>query len=151
MHANIGDMKTLSFLPVLAAIMCSALAAQQVTDFRRPGDVIRIEVKFDGPDANKIKSIVLYLSAVGSIPGNQIGFQNGFGGDWTDAASPHTFETEVKIPANVATGDYKLSINARAEAGSTQYVAGDQFHLPLFHIKNERSFVPPTVTVTERR
>jgi hypothetical protein len=131
------------------AVSAFAVSAQQVTEFRRPGDVIRVEVNFSGADADKVTSISLYLTATGSLPANQVGFQNGFGGNWTNATSPHTFVTEAKIPADAVTGDYKLFVNARGEAGSTQYTAGDQFQLPLFHIKNERSFVPPAIAVTE--
>jgi hypothetical protein len=52
-------MKNFLFLPAMAVIACSAVSAQQVTDFRRPGDVIRIEATFDGPEARKVNTISL--------------------------------------------------------------------------------------------
>jgi hypothetical protein len=144
-------MKNLLYLPIMAVIACSAASAQQVTDFRRPGDTIRLEVKFDGPDASKISTVLLSLNAVGSVPASdQVGFQTSFNNpSWAGPTSPHTFDIEVVIPANAATGDYKLYVNARAEAGSTQYAAGEQFQLPLIHIRNNKNFVPPAISVTE--
>ena len=146
-------MKNLLFLSVIVVIACSAVSAQRVTDFRRPGDTIRVEVKFDGPDASNISTVLLSLNAVGSVPAsNQAGFQTSFTNPgWSGPTSPHTFDLEVVIPATVATGDYKLYVNARAEAASTQYVAGEQFQLPLVHIRNNKNFVPPAITVTELR
>jgi hypothetical protein len=148
-------MKNLYFLSVLAAIACSALAAQQVTavsDFRKPGDSIRLEIKFDGQDASKIKRVSASFNILdGAAPINQKGFGTSFGGDAAVETAPHTYVVEVKVPNSAATGDYFAYINVQAEDGGTQYVAGQQFQLHPFHIKNDRSFVPPAITVTELR
>jgi len=139
-------------LTVMAVIALSAVSAQQVTEFRQPGDVIRFEIKFDGPDAAKIKRIILALNKPnGETPKDQVGFDTSFGSNgWTGEVSPLTFRVELTVPTNVATGDYVLSVIAQAENGRTQYVSGDQFKLPPFHVRNAKTFIPPTITVTER-
>src|ERR1700677_3318688 len=72
-------MKLAVFLPVMAVIASSAISAQQVTDFRQPGDVIRLEIKFDGTDAAKVKQILVSISKQGSGPStDQIGFNTSF-------------------------------------------------------------------------
>jgi hypothetical protein len=146
-------MKFAPFLPVMALIACNAVSAQQVTDFRQPGDVIRLEIKFDGTDAAKVKQVLVTLSKQGPAPStDQIGFNTSFSNDnWLPESAPLTFRVDVKIPTDVATGDYTLSVNARAENGRTSYTSGDQFQLPAFHIRNDRSFVAPKIMVTERR
>jgi hypothetical protein len=137
----------------MAVIACTAVSAQQVTDFRRPGDVIRLEIKFDGPDAAKIKQVLLSLNKPdGEPPKDQVGFNTSFGSNgWIGEVSPFTFRVEATIPTNIATGDYVLYVNAQAENGRTQYASGNQFKLPPFHIRNDKTFIPPTITVTERR
>lgn len=144
-------MKFAPFLPIMALIACNAVSAQQVTEFRQPGDVLRFEIKFDGPDATKVRTVSLYFGFIGQPPKDQPGFDAGFPGDRVGPTSPNTYILEAKIPTNVASGDYKLFVNAQAETGSTQYEAGNQFQMPPFHIKNSRSFVPPAIIVTERR
>src|SRR5208282_4476741 len=85
-------MKHFLSIPLITAMVCHAVSAQQVTDFRRPGDVIRVEIKFDGPDAEKITHVSLYLSKPdGSAPKDQIGFAVGFNGPNYSPSSPHTF------------------------------------------------------------
>jgi hypothetical protein len=144
-------MRYLFSLPIVVVMACSAVSAQQITEFRQPGDVLRVEVKCDGPDAAKIKSVSLYLGMVGEAPKDQAGFDASFSGDRVNAVSPNTFIAEARIPNNIASGDYLLFVNAQAETGSTQYAAGRQFQMPPFHIRNPRTFVPPQITVTEKR
>jgi len=138
----------------MAVIACTALSAQQVTEFRQPGDVIRLEIKFDGTDAAKIKQVLISFNKQGAGPtSDQVGFNTSFGNanGWVGESASLTFRVDATIPTNIATGDYILYVQAQAENGRTQYVAGDQFRLPPFHIRNDRTFVPPTITVTERR
>ena len=83
---------------------------------------------------------------------DQVGFGTSFGnGGWTSESAPLIFRVEATVPTNVSTGDYILYINAQAENGRTNYAAGEQFKLPPIHVKNDRTFVPPSITVTERR
>jgi hypothetical protein len=136
----------------MAAIACSAVSAQQVTDFRRPGDVIRVEIKFEGADAEKITQVSLYLAKPdGTVPKDQTGFSTGFGGQSFGATGHRTFQADVKIPENVVTGEYVLYVNAQGGIGSTQYATGKDFQLSPFHIRNDGTFTPPKITVTERR
>jgi hypothetical protein len=145
-------MRNLILASAMAVIALNAVSAQQVTDFRKPGDVIRVEIKFDGPDAGKIKQLSISLNKPdGQVPKDQIGFSTNFGSNWVQESLPLTFRVEVTIPPNIATGDYVLNVNAQAENGRTQYESGNQFKLPPFHIRNDKTFVPPMITVTERR
>jgi len=151
-HAKVVAMKNIFSLLVFALIACSAVSAQQVTDFRKPGDVIRLEIKFEGQDASKIKRVsAAFNIPSGATPVNQNGFGASFGGDAAVETAPHTYVVEAKVPNSAATGDYFAYINVQAEDGGTQYIAGQQFQLHPFHVKNDRSFVPPTITVTELR
>jgi hypothetical protein len=138
----------------MAVIACSAISAQQVTDFRQPGDVIRLEIKFDGTDAAKIKQVMISFGKQGSGPSaDQVGFNTSFGNNegWVPQSAPLTFHVEATVPANIASGDYILSVNAQAENGRTSYTSGDQFQLPTFHIRNDRKFTAPKIFVTKRR
>ncbi len=148
-----SGMRNLLPAVVTAVIACHAVSAQQVTDFRRPGDVIRLEIKFEGPDAPRIKQVLISLNKPdGAPPKDQAGFTTSFGsGGWIGEVSPLTFRVEATIPPNIATGDYVLYVQAQAESGRVQYAAGDQFKLPPFHIRSDKTFIPPTITVTEKR
>ena len=152
---DLGMNRTFFRTTAIAALLGgSLLTAQEVTEFKRPGDVIRLEIKFDGPDAPKVKTVSLYLGTNANPANNQAGFANLFQTGESGPSSPNTFDVDAKIPNipnNVATGDYILSVNAQAETGRTTYAAGTQFQLPPFHIRNDRTFTPPKITVLERR
>ena len=122
---DLGMNRTFSRTTAIAALLGgSLLAAQEVTEFKRPGDVIRLEIKFDGPDAPKVKTVSLYLGTNANPANNQAGFANWFQTGEFGPSSPNTFDVDAKIPNNVATGDYILSVNAQAETGRTTYAAG---------------------------
>ena len=145
-------MRNLFSLLVTVGLAVSAVSAQQVTDFRKPGDAIRLEIKFDGTDAARIRQVNVMFSRQGpGEPADQVGFSPSFGNGWTGESAPLVFRVEVTVPTNIATGDYILYVNAMAENGRTSYVSGNQFKFPVIHIRNDRTFAPPTITVTERR
>jgi hypothetical protein len=85
------------------AVMACAVSAQQITEFRQPGDVIRLEIKFDGADAPKIKTISLYLNAQTNPSDDQAGFMNWAQTQQFGATSPGKFLVEMKIPGTVMT------------------------------------------------
>jgi len=143
-------MKNVFSLLVTVGLAVSAVSAQTVTDFRKPGDVIRLEIRFDGMDANRVKQVLISFGKPDGPPKDQVGFNTSFGSGWIGEASPRTFNVEVTVPTGIATGDYRLTVDAVAESGRTEYTAGDQFKFPPVHIKNDRTFAPPTITVTER-
>jgi hypothetical protein len=133
-------------------LACSLSDAQEVKELaRHPGDVLKFEVKFDGPDASKVKHISLYLALQGgSPPSNQPGFTNGFRGASASSSEPNIFRPEIRISENAATGDYFLMVSAAAEPGDAEYKTGEQFQMHLFHIENPKSFNAPKITVKEQ-
>lgn len=141
-------MKFAPFLSVMALIACNAVSAQQVTDFRQPGDVIRLEVKFDGSDAAKIQKVIASLERTSPALDDQVNFHANISTGWTSETSPHTFDVEIKIPDDIGTGEYRLTIIALSPYGQTNYVAGQQFQLATFHIRNPAKFTPPGIQVT---
>lgn len=116
---------------------------------RHPGDVIKFEIRFDGPNADKIKSVDAGLGIKGPIPKDQSGFRGGAGANSGPPVSPDAFRVEIKIPDNIATGDYVLGIGANAAEGSAGYQDGQDFHIAPIRIENPRTFVPPSITVKE--
>lgn len=147
--------KTFNPISTVFAVLL-ALSFSQAQDAhplpRHPGDVIKFEVKFDGPNADKIKTVNVLLRLRAAVPQDHDGFSAGFGGDSVQSSAPNTFRPEIKIPDNAASGDYFLDVNAAADgsAGSASYRDGAQFHLNPIHIENTRTFVPPHITVTEQ-
>ncbi len=114
---------------------------------RHPGDVIKYEIRFDGPNADKIKTVSAQM-VTNSIPRDQSGFTNGFGTSHQfTPSSPKTFDIEMTIPNNIATGDYRLnSIDARADEGAPTY-SNQDYSVPIIHIENPRTFTPPGISV----
>lgn len=144
-------MKNFLSLFALAMIAYSAVSAQQltnVTEIKQPGDVIRLEVKFDGADAGKVQQIIARLDRTSPALDNQANFSGYCQGGWVGDAPSHTFSVEIKIPDAIGTGEYRLTIIAQSPYGQTNYVAGQQFQTPLFHIRNPATFTPPNVHVT---
>jgi len=63
--------------------------------------------------------------------------------------APKTFDLELKVPDNTATGDYVLAFSATAAEGSADYSNGRDFNIPPIRIENPRTFTPPSVTVKQ--
>jgi hypothetical protein len=122
------------------------MQAQQATELaKHPQETLKFEVKLEGQDAQKIKSVSLYLAMkAGSVPTDQPGFTNGCRGGNAAPISIGIFRPEITIPDNIANGDYILIVTANADPGSTDYVAGKQFQLHDFHIENPKTFTPPS-------
>jgi hypothetical protein len=116
---------------------------------KHPRDVIKFDIKFDGPNAARIKTIGGGLSLRVGASKDQSGFRGGFGAGGIPPASLNTFHFELTVPNDIATGDYFLGISANADEGSASYQAGQEFQLPPIHIENPKTFVPPAVTVKE--
>jgi hypothetical protein len=117
----------------------------------RLGTFVRFDIKFNGPDAAKVKIVRIYLTRKTDVPPDQSGFSvTPQGGDFSPDPSG-VFKTEIKIPEGTPTGDYALQVVATGQgsAGSATYDAGDQFQLHRFHIANPATFTPPHITVKE--
>jgi hypothetical protein len=153
-HATISNMSPFKLLLITAVLGIVPISAQpqpsEVTEFRKPGDALHFEVKFNGPDADKIRSVSIDFNVTGNKPtADQTGFQRSFGGPTFTASSPRTFVVEAKIPETACSGDYRVYVNVQSDSGSFQYVSGEQFQMPLIHIRNDRTFTAPQITVTE--
>jgi hypothetical protein len=115
---------------------------------RHPGDVIKFEIKFDGPNAGKINSVSGSLGLRSAVPKDQAGFRPGFAANGSPLA-PDTFRVELTVPDNAATGDYYFNFNASAVEGSANYSDGQEFNIPPVRIENPKTFTPPAVTVKQ--
>jgi len=116
---------------------------------RHPGDVIKYEIKFDGPNADRIKTVSASLGMKVGPPKDQAGFNNGFGTSHAfTPSSPNTFVVEMTVPDNAATGDYFLNVGASAAEGSANYSDGQEFNVPPIRVENPKTFTPPGIKVT---
>lgn len=139
-----------AFCLVLTIILSLNFSQAQEPLPVHPGYTIKLDVKFDGPDANKIKTVSLYLGpkAGSTVPTDQRGFTNGFRAPSVQSIDG-VFHPELTIPPDFANGDYVLTITAIAQIGSVDYTAGDQFQLHDFHVQNKSTLVAPKINVKE--
>jgi len=142
--------RVLKFL-ILSLLSFAFAQAQEAKPLaRHPGDVIKYEIKFDGPNADKIKTVNASIGLTTPQAKDQIvGFSTGFGTPRPVApSSPNTFVVEMTIPSTVATGDYVLAnISANVDQGSIDYNNGQDFKVPPIRIENSKTFVSPSVSV----
>jgi hypothetical protein len=136
---------SLVFAMALSAV---PLKAQGPTTYR-PGEVIRISVTFDGPDASKIVAGNSYAELKTPVEPTQSGFQVGFGSN-SQKTGPNTFELSYKVPDNQASGDYELlRITATAEIGHDSRVNFDYIppDIPVlkFKIENPNTVKKPRI------
>ena len=112
-----------------------------------PKEILKFEIKFEGADADKIKTVHLYFNCQDAHPApDQSGFTNNFGGTGTfKLVSPGTFEVEEGIPGSLLPGNYNLRVDARADAGGANYDG-----VATIRIGNRETFTPPKITVKER-
>jgi hypothetical protein len=138
---------------ITALLSVCFLQAQEVKELsKHPGDILKFEIRFDGPDAAKVKIVRILLARQTDPPPNQVGFNTTpQGGDFYPSATG-VFQTEIKIPSGVPSGDYSLQVTATSEngTGSATYDAGKDFQLHRFHIDNPATFAPPQIKVTEK-
>jgi hypothetical protein len=115
---------------------------------RHPGDVIKYKIVFDGPNAEKIKTVFTWMTTNLAAPKDQVGFVNQFNvpGPVSESSSK-TFTVEMKIPDNAATGEYRLFFEAKADEGVARYTDGQEFDIPPIHVENPRQFTPPAIKV----
>lgn len=140
--------RVLKFL-IIGLLTSAFLQAQEAPKPlpRHPGDVIKYEIEFGGPNADKIKTVSARMNT-DRVPKDQSGFttQINTSGEFKES-SPKTFVIEMKIPDNAATGDYRLFVNANATEGGASYADGQEFNIPAIRVENPRTFAPPAITV----
>jgi hypothetical protein len=138
-------------LSVMVAVLLSLgfLQAQEAKPLaRHPGDILKYEIKFSGPTADQIKSVDASLGLTSATQKDQPGFNTGVPGA-VSHPSLDTYHVEMKVPDDIANGDYVLNVNISAALGSTSYNNGNGFTLPPVHIENPRTFVPPSIAVKQ--
>jgi hypothetical protein len=139
--------RALKFLIVGLLSFALAQAQEAKPLARHPGDVIKYEIKFDGPNAKKVIRVAASLSLQTPAQKDQAGFLGTIGGVNTSPSSPKTFDVEITVPEKAATGDYSLTFTGYSDEGYGNYTNGQEFHVPLVHIENPKTFMPPSVTV----
>jgi hypothetical protein len=140
--------KTLKTILLAGTLLGLGIAdAQQAKELTLSGnDVLRVEVKFNGPNADKVTSVYLAIASTDPALPDQPGFGNGFNGSEAKAVTPMIFKPEIKIPESAVDGDYKLSVIAIAGPFRPSYEAGKDFKYPVIHIKNQ-TFTRPSIEV----
>jgi uncharacterized membrane protein len=136
----------------IALVILSTLSLVQAQEAkplpRHPGDVIKYRITFDGPNADKIKMVYARMNITAQIPKDQAGFTSQFNtAGQIQPSSPKTFDIEMKIPDNTATGEWRLHFTATATEGSAEYEDGQEFNVPNVQVDNPRTFTPPAVKV----
>jgi len=146
-----NKLKLILFAGILLSL--GIAQAQQATELaKHPGDALKLAITFSGPDADKVQRVLASIGRTGPNPQppNQQGFQTSIDSGWvTNQTSTRTFVIEIKIPANVMSGSYRLLIDTNATIGGAEYVAGKDFQLPDIHIENPNTFTPPKIEVKE--
>ena len=137
---------------VIAAVLgLTAARSQEARELPlHPGNTLKFDIKFDGPDAAKVKTVRVYLAwKMGDIHPDQPGFQQGLNGTESGPTGPNSFRPEITLPDNIASGEYTLFVVANFNPGTVQYKAGDQFQLHSYRVENPRSVVAPKISVQE--
>src|SRR5438132_13487562 len=106
--------KTLAtLLAAFALLTFSLLFAQEAKELpRHPYEVLKFVVKFEGPDASKVKFVRVELRLTSPLRPEQATFPQRLPGETSPATGPSTFNPEIKIPQNAPTGDYLLHVYA---------------------------------------
>jgi hypothetical protein len=137
-------------LPFVAVLLFSIFVSAQAPVYHN-GDVIRVSVAFDGPDAARIEAIA-FAAEMGVQPDtSQAGFQNSFFCDQSKSkkTAPNTFECSFTIPGTQASGEYTLSqIRGYAHVGDQiQLFWGSAADFPkkMLRIENSNKFLKPSI------
>jgi hypothetical protein len=141
---------SLKFLIVVGLVSFAFGQSQEAEPLAwHPGEVIKFRITFDGPDADKITRVNGGLNLDGPVPKDQGGFDHGIGASTKAPSSPRTFDLELKVSDNIATGEYTLHFAGIAAEGYGEYANGRDFTIPPIHIENPKKFVPPSVTIKQ--
>jgi phosphate-selective porin len=142
-----------TFALVSFATLSAQEAAQEATQAaRHPGDVVKLDIRLDGPDAAKVTSVNVDLRMHGTLQPNQPKFETDLRAAGVKLAAANAFAVDIPIPQNAATGDYLLEVYAIAadNAGMVTYQTGQDFQLHPIRVENPRTFTAPKITVKER-
>jgi hypothetical protein len=137
-------------VPVVLVLLFTILARAQAPVYHK-GDIIRVSVTFDGPDASKIESIAFSAGMNGPPATSQAGFQNSFFCDQSKSkkTAATTFECSFTIPETQASGDYALSeIRGYAHVGDQIQLfwsSPADFPKKMLRIENSNKFAKPSI------
>ena len=143
--------KTIKTILIAGALLSLGIVNAQEAKEQplKPGDVIKLDLEFRGPDADQLTSINASLYSHAPRPEDQAGFMTNFPGEFK-LTSPRNFHAEFKVPDTAVSGEYKLdSLDVRGLGIQLTYTDGEQYHLHTFHVDNKDKFVQPSVTIKE--
>lgn len=145
-------LKTILFAGTLLGLGI-AQAQEAKVEPLHPGDTVKFAITFSGTDADKIKQVNAAFVLTSPPLANQPNFSQSFeSGATTSATTTRTYLVELKVPDNIASGEYVLHIGATPSPspGSIQYVAGQDFPLHSFRVENSRTLIKPSIKVVEQ-
>lgn len=136
---------------ILAVAVVLSLAvsakAQEQTQVYHPGQIIKVSVTFDGPDADKISKVAVNLKTSQS-PADQPGFSTDLYSQESSSTVPRTFVISLPIPTTQASGDYQISqirIFVTEPNINLIYSPPGDFTTKTYTIKNPEHFVKPDI------
>jgi hypothetical protein len=139
-------------LCITITTILSALSFSQAQEAkplpRHPGNVIKYQIKFDGPNADKVKRVNAVLELRVAVKKDQAGFDPQFSSkpEWIDPSPSGTFLVEMTVPPRAATGEYHLRITAQLDHTNLGYTDGQDFNITV-NVVNPATFDAPTITV----
>lgn len=139
-------------LLLVCLFVCCSLSAQEAASIqpKEPDKPFTLEIKFDGPDAAKIKSISIWAVAK-NVPDNQAGFPSRVGLGSCEPKSPGLFEAQLQFGSNAPSSEYNLEIHAYGNPGEKVYLETQDFKIvPPLRAKNNATFIPPKISVQEK-
>jgi hypothetical protein len=112
-----------------------------------PHGMIKLEVTFRGPGADRITAIYASMRTDAQALPDQAGFMNNFPGEFK-LISPGAFDGEFTIPDTAISGVYSLqALDARGDGIQLDYKNGVDFQLHTFRVENPNKFTKPPITI----
>lgn len=147
--------RNLRFVPIAALLLASvSLVAQAgsgptgVSHHYKPGDTLHYTVTFDGNPS--FDSVGLYFVA-GEVPPDQSGLTNALTVGRSKKVSAGKFEVEEEIPANAASGTYRLSqVQAGINPNGGKGYDASSFHESIEIDNGVRYEFPPLKSVVPK-
>lgn len=115
-----------------------------------PGDTLHFEVTFGEagkPDAS-IQSVIVRININDNAMENQRGFALDARGSTGSPTRPGVFEVEVRLPRDIASGDYVVTVGVVSALGAKYDYLPSQTKVGPIHIKNPATSAQPPITVT---
>jgi hypothetical protein len=144
--------QSLIFTCALVCLFAAALTvrAQDRSPERSyaPGDLVTFSLAFDGHDVAQIDQVRIGFRAQSPAPSDQQTFEVSFFGGQSARLDENKFEANIRVPVNVATGDYDLYlVRATSKPPLTLTLGYEGGDLPkrTIRIRNPAHFIKPTI------